>query len=90
MTDLLTHEVAELCGVHPNTIRIYEGRGVIESTRDLNNYRRYELKNALHLKKLINLRMKKGHPLNIDNNEGILGHGFILGKHTLAREKGVQ
>ena len=54
--NLRVGEVAKLVGVHVNTIINYERRGVIKSMRDINNYRRYTMKDALELKRIISSR----------------------------------
>jgi DNA-binding transcriptional MerR regulator len=38
---MLISELAEKVGLHPETIRRLERRGLINSQRDLNNWRRY-------------------------------------------------
>lgn len=38
---LLIHEVAQQVGVHVDTIRRLERRGIITSKRDVNGWRRY-------------------------------------------------
>ncbi len=38
---LLVHEVAEKVGIHPETVKRLERRGVISSQRDINGWRRY-------------------------------------------------
>jgi len=41
MERLSTNEIAELTGVHSNTIRRYADRGIIESKRDFRGWRFY-------------------------------------------------
>jgi DNA-binding transcriptional MerR regulator len=40
-TDLQSGQLAELCGVSPDTIRHYERRGLIAAVRGANGYRRF-------------------------------------------------
>lgn len=54
--DLTVHDVAEICGVHRNTVLNYERRGYLSPKRDNNNYRRFRLKDAKRLQKLLRTR----------------------------------
>ena len=42
MSGLLVSHVAKQVGLHPETIRRLERKGVISSRRDVNGWRRYE------------------------------------------------
>jgi len=55
-TNLTVNDVAEICGVHRNTILNYEKRGYLNPKRDLNNYRRFHLQDAKRLRKLLRTR----------------------------------
>jgi DNA-binding transcriptional MerR regulator len=56
--DLYPAHVAAIADCHPNTVKRYERRGVIRSKRDVNNFRRYPLSEALKLKKLLAKRVE--------------------------------
>ncbi|HEY2918252.1 MAG TPA: MerR family DNA-binding transcriptional regulator [Candidatus Binatia bacterium] len=49
---MLISELAEKVDLHPETIRRLERRGLIRSTRDLNNWRRYSQDVVEQLRKL--------------------------------------
>jgi DNA-binding transcriptional MerR regulator len=49
---LTIHEVATKAGLHPDTVRRVERRGLISSKRDVNNWRRYSPDVVDTLKKL--------------------------------------
>jgi DNA-binding transcriptional MerR regulator len=49
---MLISEVAEKVGLHPETIRRLEKRGVIASKRDVNGWRRYSPEIVAQLKAL--------------------------------------
>lgn len=49
---MLISELAERVGLHPETIRRLERRGLIHSDRDINNWRRYDASIVLTIKKL--------------------------------------
>ena len=49
---MLISELAEKAGLHPETIRRLEKRGLISSRRDINNWRRYSSDVVDKLKKL--------------------------------------
>jgi DNA-binding transcriptional MerR regulator len=51
-------QVAAIAECHPNTVKRYERRGVIRSKRDVNNFRRYSMQEALKLKKLLAKRVE--------------------------------
>lgn len=51
-------QVAAIAECHPNTVKRYELRGVIRSTRDINNFRRYSMRDALKLKRLLAKRVE--------------------------------
>ena len=48
---MLISELAEKVGLHPETIRRLERRGVISSQRDVNGWRRYSLDALITLRK---------------------------------------
>ena len=52
MRRLLISEVAKAVGVHPETLRRLERKGVISSYRDVNGWRRYGADMIPKLKKL--------------------------------------
>jgi len=56
-TELSVIEVARMAECHPNTVRRYTRIGAIQASRDINNFRRYDLAEALKLKKLLNERV---------------------------------
>jgi DNA-binding transcriptional MerR regulator len=49
---MLISELAEKVGRHPETIRRLEKRGLISSTRDINNWRHYSPETVAQLRKL--------------------------------------
>ncbi len=49
---LLVHEVAERVGIHVETVRRLERRGVIRASRDCNGWRRFEPEVVETLKRL--------------------------------------
>jgi len=49
---MLISELAERVGLHPETIRRLERRGIITSQRDMNNWRHYSPDSVEKLKKL--------------------------------------
>jgi DNA-binding transcriptional MerR regulator len=49
---LLLNEVAQATGLHRNTIRRLEARGIISSRRDVNNWRLYSPETVGILKRL--------------------------------------
>jgi DNA-binding transcriptional MerR regulator len=51
---LLIREASQVVGVHENSLRRYEQRGLIRPKRDINGWRRYQLTDLLALKKLLN------------------------------------
>jgi DNA-binding transcriptional MerR regulator len=57
--DLSVAGVAKVAECHRNTVLRYTAKGVIKASRDLNNFRRYELAEALKLKALLNTRTDK-------------------------------
>ena len=56
--NLLIHEVAKQVGLHRDTVRRLEKRGLITSKRDINGWRRYPPETVERLKALY----KKGAP----------------------------
>ncbi len=55
--DLSVAGAAKVAECHRNTVLRYTAKGVIKASRDLNNFRRYELAEALKLKELLNARV---------------------------------
>lgn len=49
---MLISELAEKAGVHPETIRRLEKRGLITSNRDCNNWRRYTPETVEQIRRL--------------------------------------
>ncbi len=58
MKRLLVGEVANLIGIHPETVKRLEKRGLIESQRDLNGWRRYDPEAVEMLRRLYGLTSK--------------------------------
>lgn len=59
-----TKEIADLCGVHPNTVRLYEKWGYIaQAERGRNNYRKF---NEEHLRQMRLARVALPGPYPID------------------------
>ena len=59
-----TKEIADLCGIHPNTVRLYENWGYISTAeRGTNNYRRFTDK---HLRQMRLARIALPGPYPID------------------------
>jgi len=54
--ELLTAQVAEIAGCHPNTVKRYEVKGLIKAKRDRNGFRRFPVKEAYKLKELLDRR----------------------------------
>lgn len=54
--NLTISQVANIVGVHRNTVLNYETKGYVEPMRDNNNFRRYSLQEALKLKRIVELR----------------------------------
>lgn len=50
MADLMVHEVAEMLGVHVDTVRRYANSGKLRAMRDYNNYRRFSYGDVTRLK----------------------------------------
>jgi DNA-binding transcriptional MerR regulator len=57
--ELLLAQASEVVGVHPNTLKRYEQKGLIRSKRDYNNWRRFRVEELLELKKKLNSSPKK-------------------------------
>ena len=57
--DLRVVEVARVAECHVNTVRRYHEKGVIAASRDHNGHRRFDLSEALKLKKLLNTRVSE-------------------------------
>ncbi len=53
---LRVSEVASIAGCHRNTVLRYDEKGMIQSMRDNNNFRRYPIKEALKLKEILSFR----------------------------------
>jgi DNA-binding transcriptional MerR regulator len=51
--ELMTAQVAEIAGCHPNTVKRYEVKGLIKAKRDRNGFRRFTVKEAHKLKKML-------------------------------------
>ena len=60
MKGLLISELAKSVGLHPETIRRLEKRGLIASRRDVNGWRRYDPEAAEKLHSLYYLGEKHG------------------------------
>lgn len=58
--DLTVSQLAELEGVHPNTVRNYHKRGLITALRDRNNWRRFPLTEVVRFRKLLAERSVDG------------------------------
>ncbi len=58
--DLTVGELAELVGVHKNTVRNYCAKGLITPLRDRNNWRRFTVTEALRFKELLAERRPDG------------------------------
>lgn len=54
--DLNVAQTAAVAGCHRNTVLLYERRGLIQSARNRNNFRRFPLSEALKLKNLLESR----------------------------------
>ncbi len=54
--ELTIAEVARLCDYHPNTVRRWTAKGIIICRRDIKNYRKYSLSEALKLKRFLNAK----------------------------------
>jgi DNA-binding transcriptional MerR regulator len=52
MKGLLVSTIARAAGVHPETVRRLERRGLIKSHRDVNGWRRYSAETVEKLKRL--------------------------------------
>jgi excisionase family DNA binding protein len=71
MERLSTNEIAELTGVHSNTIRRYADRGIIESKRDFRGWRFYPepMKTVKKIKALLEGDLKlEGHESKQSSN----------------------
>ena len=55
-THLTVAHVAKIANCHPNTVRHYDSKGLIQSQRDINGYRRFSLEQALRLRELLSWR----------------------------------
>ena len=64
---LLVHEVAKRAGVHADTVRRWERKGVITSKRDANGWRRYG-RDAVAILRRAYLRQKEGPVENLLRN----------------------
>jgi len=54
--DLTVGEVAQIADCHRNTVLRYEDKGLINSERDFNGFRRFSLAEALKLKTILSAR----------------------------------
>jgi DNA-binding transcriptional MerR regulator len=52
-TRLTVDQVAQIAGCHRSTVLRYERKGIIRSLRDIRNYRRFALNDALRLKETL-------------------------------------
>ena len=57
--NLTISDVSKIAGCHRNTVLNYENRGYIFSMRDTNNFRRYTLEQAIKLKEILSIRMRR-------------------------------
>jgi DNA-binding transcriptional MerR regulator len=55
---LLVSEASEVVGIHPNTLRRLEAKGLIRPARDYNGWRRYEVRDLLELKEKLQPKRK--------------------------------
>lgn len=84
-----TKQIADLCGVHPNTVRLYEKWGYLsQAERGRNNYRRF---NEEHLRQMGLARVALPGPYPIDYGivQGIVKEfaaGNLKASMKLARE----
>jgi MerR family transcriptional regulator/heat shock protein HspR len=62
---------AELAGMHPQTLRIYERRGLVEPRRTAGNTRLYSLADVERLRRIQQLTTEVG--LNLSGVEQVLG-----------------
>src|SRR2546425_768638 len=62
---------AELAGVHPQTLRIYERKGLLEPQRTAGNTRRYSEDDIARLRRILELTQEKG--VNLAGVRIILG-----------------
>ena len=53
---LTVADLARIAKCHRSTVLRYEGKGVIQSERDENDFRRYTLDDAIRLKRLLSAR----------------------------------
>ena len=49
-------EVAKIANCHRNTVLRYERKGLIQSRRDVNRFRRFRREDALRLKQILEIR----------------------------------
>jgi DNA-binding transcriptional MerR regulator len=54
--ELTVSQLANVVGVHRNTVLRYERRGLIVSNRDHNGFRKYGLDEVLRLKEILSSR----------------------------------
>jgi DNA-binding transcriptional MerR regulator len=52
-TQLTVDQVAQIAGCHRSTVLRYERKGIIRSLRDIRNYRRFALNEALRLREIL-------------------------------------
>jgi DNA-binding transcriptional MerR regulator len=56
MSGLMVTQASQILRCHPNTLKRWERRGLINSSRDVNNWRRFDMDEVLRLKKLLDNR----------------------------------
>jgi DNA-binding transcriptional MerR regulator len=80
-----TKEVADLCGVHPNTVRLYEKWGYLsQAERGWNNYRRFTEEHLLQMR-LARLALPGPYPIDYNIVQGLVKR-FAAGDWTGSME----
>ena len=54
--DLLIADVAKIAGCHPNTVRNYVKKGVLNPSKDVNGFARFSVQDAQRLRTLLSAR----------------------------------
>ncbi len=67
--DLRVSQVAGICGCHIKTVINHEKRGTIQAERDVYNYRRFSMSDALKLKRILSARWPSETKENDDEQE---------------------
>lgn len=84
-----TKEIADLCSIHPNTVRLYENWGYIsKAERGTNNYRRFTDKHLLQMR-LARIALPGPYPIDSDIVQDLVksyAAGDIRGAVKLAGE----